>query len=119
MNKLYIIIGIVVVALLASCGKQYKAETLVEEFIEQNAIAPEKMVSRNFAKLDSTKVIRDSLVEAMQQRGGILFKKDIAYPAASANRMLYFLRMKFVYEGDTLQQTFYIDESLQQVVSFK
>lgn len=119
-RPLYIIIGVVFMSLaLASCGKQYSAESLADDFIEEYALAPEKMLYREYMNLDSTKMISDSVLVAMQQRGHELFKSNIEYPIKTSGRMLYYLRMKYVYEGDTLQQTFYLDENVSQIVSFK
>ena len=120
MKKLYIIIGVAVAAsLFSACSQQSEAESIVKEFIEQNAIAPEKMEHKEFANLDSTKVVRDSLIKVMQNNKHELYKDNIEYLQQNSGRMLYYLRMKYVYEGDTLSQTFYLDEQLQHVVSFK
>ncbi len=105
--------------LYISCGKQSTAETLAEEFINDYALAPEKMVAREFTRLDSTKYLNDSIIRSMQERGCELFKKDIPYPIKSSGRMLYFIRMKYLYGEDSLQNTFYMDEHLEHIVSFK
>ena len=120
MRRLYnIIIGVTFALLLTACGKQGKAESLVKAFIEQNAEMPDKMKTLSFGKIDSTKVISDSLIMVLQTREHELFRKDINYTAHTAGRMLYYVRMKYAYGNDTLQQTFYMDESLEQIVAFK
>ncbi len=102
-----------------SCGKQHDAEQLVEQFIEQNAVAPEKIENRDFQKMDSTKLISDSLILDMQQRQNDVFKSGIDYPVSTSGRILYIVGMRYTYEGDTLRQTFYIDESFGHIVAFK
>lgn len=119
MRRIYIIIGILAVLLFASCGRQHTAESLVKEFVSQHATEPGKMEVIDFGDLDSTKVIKDSLILDMQTREHANFKSGIDYTVKTSGRMLYFLRMKYVCEGDTLQQTFYMDENLQQIVAFK
>jgi hypothetical protein len=120
MNRLYIIIGVTAVVLLfSSCGQKHKAEVVVEAFIEQYAKNPAEIQHRDFEHFDSTKVISDSVVIALQQRGNELFKNPIPYPVNTAGRMLYHIRMNYVYQGDTLWQTFYLDEGLEHVVAFK
>jgi hypothetical protein len=120
MNRFYIIIGVLALALLsASCAKSHQAENVVEAFVDANALHPEKMVTRDFARFDSTKAIGDSLVLAMQARKHELYRHPISYADSRAGRMLYLVRMNFVYEGDTLWQTFYLDEKLDHVVAFK
>ena len=77
------------------------------------------MSDRDFKSLDSTKHLTDSIILSMQARGGEQFQQNIDYPVKTAGRMLYYLRMSYVHGGDTLQNTFYLDEELQNVVSFK
>ncbi len=105
--------------LFCSCGKQNTAEGLAEDFIEEYALAPEKILYREYADVDSTKRLNDSIILSMQARGHELYKKEIPYPVKTCGRMLYYLRMQYVYEGDTMHNTFYLDENLEQVVSFK
>ncbi len=112
----WVVIGVL---LMSACGKQSTAEGLVKDFVNEYATAPEKMLGWEFSHLDSTKYINDSILLSMQARGHELYKKDIPYPVKTSGRMLYFLRMKYVCEDDTLQNTFYLNEGLEQVVSFK
>ena len=116
MKRIYIIIGVAL--LLASCGKQYHAEKAVEAFVEANAEAPEKITHRDFADLGTTRHINDSLVTVMRQRGAEHYKRQISYPTMPQGD-LYYLRMRYVHEGDTLQNTFYLDQELKEVVAFK
>ena len=118
-KSLYIIIGVIFVSFFVSCGNQQTAKSLVTDFIEQNALSPEKMIAREFSSLDSTKFINDSIVLSMQKRGHELYKNDIRSEQSQSGRMLYYLRMKCMYDSDTLQQTFYLDEKLTSVVAFK
>ncbi|MCK8623157.1 hypothetical protein [Prevotella sp. E13-27] len=106
-------------ALLSSCGQQSDAEQLVEQFITDYAVDPTQIDVIEFNKLDSTKNINDSIVNAMQSKTDELFKNDIDYSVKQSGRMLYFIRMHYAYKGDTLSKTFYIDESMQHIVSFK
>ena len=115
-SRAYILIGVTL--LLASCGKQYHAEQTVEDFVEANAESPEKITHRDFADLGTTPHITDSLVSVMRQRGAAHFKQGIQYPERPDGE-LYYLRMRYVHDGDTLQNTFYLDQELKQVVAFK
>ena len=54
----------------------------------------------------------------MRQRGAEGFKQGIQYGEMPQGDLFY-LRMKYVKGGDTLSNTFYIDEKLQEVVAFK
>ena len=118
-SRVYIIIGMLVTILLfTSCGRQYHAEQKVEEFVEANAEAPGKMVKRDFADMGETRHINDSLVQVMRQRGAEGFKKGIVYGKVPTGN-LYYLRMRYIVDNDTLQNTFYLNEELTEVVAFK
>ena len=56
---------------------------------------------------------------AMQQAKHPLYKHPIPYSVHNAGRMLFLLRMNYRHQGDTLWQTFYIDEQMEHVVAFK
>ena len=120
MKRLITLASLLGVLLFVSCGQQYDAECLVKDFVKQNALNPDKVDILSFSKLNTTKVIKDSLVQDMQQRESPVFKSGINYAMKTSGNMLYFIRMEYVYdEGDTLKQTFYLDEQLEQVVAFK
>lgn len=114
----YIIIGAAVLV-LASCGQKHQATALVEDFISQYALRPDEIEHRSFEHFDSTRVIGDSLLRAMQQRRHPLYRYPISYPDAAPGRKLWHIRMNYVCHGDTLWQTFYLDEQLDHVVAFK
>lgn len=117
--KLARAIYIIGVALLfASCGKQYDAEQIVKQFVETNAEKPELMEKRDFADLGTTRHISDSLINVMRTRGAEHYKKGISYGKVPEGD-IYYLRMKYIQEGDTLQNTFYLNQELTEVVAFK
>ena len=106
--------------LMASCGQKHKAESTVEQFIEQYALNPSDLNDRDFENFDSTNVIGDSLLRAMQQSRKPLFRHPITYPTATTGKgKLFLLRMRFVAHDDTLWHTFYLDQQLEHVVAFK
>ena len=118
-SRAYIIISVVACMLLfASCGQQYKAEQTVKAFVEDNMEAADKITSRDFADIGTTRHISDSLIAVMRQRGAEGFKSGIQYGSVPQGELFY-LRMQYVKDGDTLSNTFYIDQELQQVVAFK
>ena len=119
-SRAYLIISVISMMLLTvSCGKQYHAEKAVKAFVEANAKNPETMTKRDFADVGTTRHISDSLISVMRQRGAELFKKDISYPEIAPEGDLYYLRMKYIHDGDTLQNTFYLNQELTEVVAFK
>ena len=118
-SRVPIIITILASTLLfASCGQQHQAEQQVKAFINENMEVADEISGRDFADLGSTRHISDSLIDVMRHRGAPLFKKQISYGAKPSGD-LYYLRMSYIHKGDTLQNTFYLDSELQEVVAFK
>ena len=117
-SRAYIIIGVTLL-LLASCGKQHSAEQTVKAFVEDNMENGGSDISgRDFADLGTTKFINDSLIQLMRHRGAPLFKQGITYPDIPDGE-LYYLRMSYVHQGDTLQNTFDLNPELTEVLAFK
>ena len=104
--------------LFASCGQQHKAENLVSDFVAENMENPSAINDKDYADLGTTRHISDSLITLMRQRGASGFKKGITYGKMPSGD-LYFLRMSYISNGDTLQNTFYFDSELSGVVAFK
>ena len=119
MRHIYIIIGVALTLVFTSCGKQHTAENLVGDFIEANAEEPSKLEYRWFGNLGQTSSIGDSVLQFMQQRKKENFKAAISYPTSTSGKLLYYLRMNYALDGDTLQNTFYFDEQMEHIVAFK
>ena len=60
--------------LLCACGKQYKAEDTVKAFLDINLKSGNYDVS--FTKIDSTKLISDSIVNVMRIGECLVFLSD-------------------------------------------
>ena len=103
----------------ASCGRQHDAEQTVKAFVEANMEnGGDDITSRDFADLGTTRHINDSIIQLMRHRGAPLFKKAITY-STTPDGELYYLRMSYVHQGDTLQNTFYLNQDLTEIVAFK
>ena len=119
LSRVPIIISLFAVVLLfASCGQQYRAEQRVKDFMKENMEVSDDISVRNFADLGTTRHISDSLIDLMRHRGASLFKKQISYGNIPSGD-LYYLRMSYIHKGDTLQNTFYHDSELKEIVAFK
>ena len=99
-SRACIIICVGLVLLFASCGRQHSAEQTVKAFVEANM--------ENGG----------DDIQLMRHRGAPLFKQGISYPDVPDGE-LYYLRMSYVHQGDTLQNTFYLNQELNEVVAFK
>ena len=106
------------VLFVASCGKQYTAEQTVKDFVAENMKEGVDTKRLDFGDLATTRHINDSLVAKMRKTGAELYKSDITYGNVPSGEV-YYLRMKYLHEGDTLQNTFYLDSELKEVVAFK
>ena len=104
--------------LSVSCGRQHDAEQTEKAFVEENMQDGIQISDRDFADLGTTQLISDSLIQLMRQRGADLYKQGIAYSKAP-DGALYYLRMRYVHDKDTLQNTFYLNQELTEVVAFK
>ena len=118
-SRAYIIISLCLGGLrLASCGKQYTAEQTVKDFVAQNMKEGVETKRLDFGDLGTSRHIKDSLVAQMRKNGFKLFKSNINYGKVPAGEV-YYLRMKYLHQGDTLQNTFYLDQELKEVIAFK
>ncbi len=118
-SRAYLIIMVCFfILLLTSCGKQYTAEQTVKSFVVQNM---EKEVGTDivdFADLGTSRHINDSIITMLRKKSVDLYKKEIKYGVDPCGKV-YYLRMRYIRKGDTLQNTFYLDSTLTRVVAFK
>ena len=105
--------------LTCACGKQHKAEETIKAFLDNNLRTTEYSV--NFTKIDSTRLVSDSLIHVMRTDAAKnkSFKSGIVYTANPPQRIYMFTKAKIYIGKDTLQHTFYLNPELTKVVSFK
>ena len=110
--------------LLASCGQQQKAKSLVKDFVSENA--RQEIDISSFSDLDSTRVITDSLIISLRQRApqDPLFKATPLAPFSGSGQRrqtLLYIRMRYQEPGDTIEasRTFYFDRDLTGIIAFK
>ena len=106
------------VLFVASCGKQHTAEQTVKDFVAENMKEGVETKRLDFGDLGTTRHINDSLIAKMRKTGAELYKSGITYGNVPTGEV-YYLRMKYLHEVDTLQNTFYLDSELKEVVAFK
>lgn len=109
-----------ILALLSGCGRQHKAETTVEDFVEANAVGDVKIL--HIGRLDSTVNVTDSLMQVMRDRveKSPNWKNGISYAPyqRSAKKPLYYVPVKYVEKNDTLTGAFYLSGDLKTVAGF-
>ena len=120
-TRAYIIIGIFGLLLLASCGKQYQAKSLVKDYVKTYAVNPDGIDITSFSTLDSTKVIGDSLIQVMRQRAkdDTMFKNNLQFTAEKKGNTLLYIRMRYGNDSLSMSKTFYFDADMTGIVAFK
>ena len=107
--------------LLIGCdAEKSTAKKLVKDFLKENLVNNDFKVM-SFSALDSTKHITDSVFKVMRAEAAQdkAFKKDIQFAEGPRTKKLYYIRIKYRLDNDTCLQTFYLDDQLTRVVSFR
>lgn len=107
--------------LLIGCdAEKSTAKKLVKDFLKENLVNNDFKVM-SFSALDSTKHITDSVFKVMRAEAAQdkAFKKDIQFAEGPKTKKLYYIRIKYRLDNDTCLQTFYLDDELTRVVSFR
>ena len=110
LKSLIYIIGVML--LLTACGQQQRAKSVVKEFMETYQQGDVDYLE--FSDVDSTKVLSDSLINALQQQAG----KDVTFQKRTSTTLLL-IRAKYLLDDDTCSTTFYLDPSTMGVVACK
>lgn len=115
------IVALAVAMAFTNCNREKsRAQTLVKDFLKENLVENDFKVM-DFSKLDSTTFVSDSMAHIMRAKmaNNKLFKPEMRFPKGPKTKKLYFIRVKYRIEKDTILQTFYFDDELSRVVSFK
>ncbi len=110
LKSLIYIIGVML--LLTACGQQQRAKSVVKDFMETYQQGDVDYLE--FSDVDSTKMLSDSLINALQQQAG----KDVTFQKRTSTTLLL-IRAKYLLDDDTCSTTFYLDPSTMGVVACK
>ena len=110
LKSLIYIIGVML--LLTACGQQQRAKSVVKDFMETYQQGDVDYLE--FSDVDSTKVLSDSLINALQQQAG----KKVTFQKRNSTTLLL-IRAKYLLDDDTCSTTFYLDPSTMGVVACK
>lgn len=120
-KTLVAIVALVVAMAFTGCNREKsKAESMVKDFLKENLVENDFKVM-DFSRLDSTTFVSDSLFQLMREKGAkdSRFKQPLDFSDDAKTKKLLFIRVKYRIEKDTFLQTFYFDDELSRVVSFK
>jgi len=122
MKKMLVaIVALAVAMAFTGCNREKsKAESMVKDFLKENLVENDFKVM-DFSRLDSTTFVSDSMAHIMRAKmaNNKRFKPEMRFPKGPKTKKLYFIRVKYRIEKDTILQTFYFDDELSRVVSFK
>ena len=110
LKTLIYIIGVML--LLTACGQQQRAKSVVKDFMETYQQGDVDYLE--FSDVDSTKMLSDSLINALQQQAG----KKVSFQKRNSTTLLL-IRAKYLLDDDTCSTTFYLDPSTMGVVACK
>ena len=110
LKNLIYIIGVLL--LLTACGQQQRAKSVVKDFMETYQQGDVDYLE--FSDVDSTKMLSDSLINALQQQAG----KKVSFQKRNSTTLLL-IRAKYLLDDDTCSTTFYLDPSTMGVVACK
>lgn len=106
---------------ISGCGgPKSGAQKLVKEFLKENLADP-NYKNIYFSDLDSTFYVTDSIVQVMRTNAdtSTVFKKNIKWAEGPIARKKHFLHVGYKIGDKKVKQTFYFDDSLTRVISFK
>lgn len=110
------------VLLLASCGQQHQAESVVEDFMQQYVKDYGNLRITEFDDIDSTRYINDSIIGAMRKatESCAVYKPGIEYGEnPDPKKKLKIVRVSYEIGGATYNDTYYLDNGMQCVVALK
>ena len=123
MKRIYIspLLFFVIMLLFASCGQQHKAESLVENFLEEHLIEAKYLNSIEFHQLDSTYAINDSIILNMHKRFIMnqKYKKGWVFGKKKKGQKLMFIRVNYSINNHKYSDTYYINPEMTDVVAIK
>lgn len=113
------VLGFTLCVLFTGCGKQHKAEGVIDDFVKSNIALDNYTLE--FAPVDSTDRVTPERIAAMRKTAGAdrLFKRGVSYAAAGVGGTLLYTRAKIINGTDTIVRTFYLDPDITHVVAFK
>lgn len=115
------VVALLVAMVVAGCNREKsRAQGLVKDFLKENLVENDFKVI-DFSRLDSTKYVSDSIFNRMRVSNlqDSRFKQPLRLVDEPRTEKLHFIRVKYRVEKDTLVQTFYFDDEVSRIVSFK
>lgn len=120
MKKSIIMTGAVLL-LFASCGQQHRAESTVEDMLEENLTDAAQMKVIMHEQLDSTRLMTNTNVQLIRKSMTAIpyYKKGIKYAPMPKDNVLMIDCVIYQMGKKKYRDTYYLDRSLENVVAIK
>lgn len=119
MKKL-LILSLLALAVLASCGKKGTAKSTVEKFLSEN-LAAGAPTGVSIERFDSTNFVVDSIITQLHQsaEASSIYKKGVNYGTRPQKQKLVWATVSFEANGQQQKHTFYLNRECSQVIAVK
>lgn len=117
-HKKYIIGIILFSALFMGCGQDHQARSLIKDFVKSD-MSIEDFDILQWSDIQSAHFVSDSIIQVMRQRAVECRQVKPSTKYHQRTDDLKFIHVKYVTHKDTVKQTFYLDDAMTGIVSFK
>lgn len=109
------------VMMFSACGQQHDAEVLVKDFMNENLKNPTALTNVDFAKLDSTARLNDSIINVLRSLTGQSgrYRDDIRYSDKKQEKPLKILRVQYKIDTTECSDTYYLSRDITEVIAIK
>ena len=109
------------VMMFSACGQQHDAEVLVKDFMNENLKNPTALTNVDFAKLDSTARLNDSIINVLRSLAGQSgrYRDGIRYSDKKQKKPLKILRVQYKIDTTECSDTYYLSRDITEVIAIK
>ncbi|MBM6662244.1 hypothetical protein [Marseilla massiliensis] len=107
--------------LLASCGQQHKAESVVEDFMENNLKDASALQIVEYSDIDSTRYLNDSIINKLRNtaKNSSMYAGRTEFAQRNKDEKLIIIRVRYKINGQDFHDTFYLNKEMTGVIALK
>ena len=107
--------------LLASCGQQHKAESVVEDFMENNLKDASALQIVEYSDIDSTRYLNDSIINKLRNtaKNSSMYAGRTEFAKRNKDEKLIIIRVRYKINGQDFHDTFYLNKEMTGVIALK
>lgn len=109
------------VMMFSACGQQHEAEVLVKDFMNENLKNPAALTNVDFAKLDSTSRLNDSIINVLRTLAGQSgrYRDGIRYSDKKQEKPLKILHVQYKIDTTECSDTYYLSRDMTEIIAVK